>query len=119
MLLLLLIISAAAVPAILRRPLTNNDFSSLLISDHAAAAAVNGDRTIEQLRNFWRIEAAPAAPARRLMATGDLGAEAGVRTEITRMLNIFYRYKSGATAITEELVTKVRQLHASERHPPP
>lgn len=111
MLLLLLLIAAATVPAVVRRPLTNNDFSSLLISDHASAATVNGDRTIEQLRDFWRI-LPTTTPGRRLQTTSDLGADGGVRTEISRMLNIFYRYSSGTTAITEELVVKVRLASA-------
>jgi hypothetical protein len=41
---------------------------------------------------------------------GKVGGD-GVRTEITRMLNIFYRYADNSTAITWDLVKKVCPAH--------
>lgn len=38
---------------------------------------------------------------------GTVGGD-GLRTEVTRMVNIFYRYSDNSTAITEEMVKKVR-----------
>lgn len=40
---------------------------------------------------------------------GKVGGD-GLRTEITTMLNIFYRYSDNSTAITEDMVKRVRDL---------
>jgi hypothetical protein len=48
-----------------------------------------------------------AARTRKPPGGGTIGGD-GLRTDITRMLNIFYRYSDNSTAITQDMTTRVR-----------